>query len=180
VAFRAVEPLTRWVSRHGRITDFLEGVVAGEPLARLREEVSGHAIIVGYGRVGSTIGRTLASCGMPFVVIERDRMLTESLRAQGVTAIYGDAARPGLLEHAGIATASLVVVTSPEPFQSRQVVMLARRSNPDVDTVVRTHSREEQDFMTAIGVGRAVMGEHELAQAMARYAVESCTAAASR
>jgi monovalent cation:H+ antiporter-2, CPA2 family len=178
VVFKAVEPLTRWASRNDRLSNLLDGVVAGEPLAHLHEEVAGHAIIVGYGRVGSTIGRSLASCGMPFVVIERDRLLTQSLRAQGITAIYGDAARPGLLEHAGIADATLVVVTSPEPFQSRQVVMLARRANPEVDTVVRTHSREEQDYMTAIGVGKAVMGEHELAQAMSRYAVESCTAAA--
>jgi monovalent cation:H+ antiporter-2, CPA2 family len=174
-AFSLVEPACRWVSRRPRLHERLEGRVTTGPASPIHHRAGGHAIIVGYGRVGSTIGSTLGSCGLGFVVIERDRVLTQSLRAQGIDVIFGDAARPGLLEHAGIHSATLLVVTSPEPFQSRQVVALARKVNPGIDTVVRTHSEEEQEYMEAIGVGRAVMGEHELAQAMARYAVQACS-----
>ena len=132
-----------------------------------------HAIIVGYGRVGSTIGTALAERAIPFVVVEQDRRTVEALRRQGVPAIYGDATRPGILSHAHPEQARLLVVAAPDPYHARQIVALAREANPAVDVVVRTHRREEQQYFEAMGVGRAVMGEHELALGMAEYALES-------
>jgi CPA2 family monovalent cation:H+ antiporter-2 len=55
-----------------------------------------HAVIVGYGRVGGLIGEALAAQGFNFVVIEDDRRHLEELRKQGLKAVYGDAAAPGV------------------------------------------------------------------------------------
>jgi CPA2 family monovalent cation:H+ antiporter-2 len=133
----------------------------------------GHAVVVGYGRVGGTIGEALAARGIPFVVVERDHRTVEALRRRGVRAIYGDATRPGVLAQASLERAHLVVVAAPDPYQARRVVELARRANPAVDTVVRTHSVEEQAHFERLGVSGALMGEHELALGMARAALRA-------
>ena len=62
-------------------------------------------------------------------------------------------------------------MTTPDPFQARAVVDQARKANPSIDSVVRTHSEEERAYLARAGVGLAVMGELELARAMARYAL---------
>ena len=100
------------------------------------------------------------------------------LRKQGVPVVYGDAARPGVLEHAGLKDARLLVVTAPDPFQARAVIDLARRIRPGIDIVVRTHSEAEREYLESRNVGKAVMGESELADAMARYALERFGASA--
>ena len=63
-------------------------------------------------------------------------------------------------------------MTAPDPFQARAVVEQARRLNPAIASVVRTHSEEERAYLERAGVGTAVMGERELARTMARYAME--------
>ena len=174
--FNGIEPITRWVSSQPRLLAALERSPAAvrEPSAGPKsQQLADHAVIVGYGRVGGTIGEALARAGIPQVVVEQDRMTVESLRRRGITAIYGDAARHGILEHASLETARLLVVAAPNPFEVRQIIELARGLNARIEIVVRTHSVAEQAHMEGLNVGRAFMGERELALAMARYALRA-------
>lgn len=117
-------------------------------------------------------GEALTRSAVAHVVIEQSRELFESLRDRGVPAIYGNASRRSVLELARPERARLIIVTAPDPFQARAVVEQARRLNPSIASVVRTHSEEERAYLERAGVGMAVMGEGELARAMARYALE--------
>ena len=51
------------------------------------ETLHDRAIIIGYGRVGRVIGELLSKQPVPFVVVEQDRNLVQSLRRRGVPAI---------------------------------------------------------------------------------------------
>ncbi|RUP17903.1 YbaL family putative K(+) efflux transporter [Methylobacterium sp.] len=149
-----------------------EGVVdvavsGGEPLRR------DHVVIVGFGRVGSSIGATLETWDLPYVVVERDRRRVLALRAAGTQAVFGDATAPGILEAAGIGTARLLVVATPDAHQARRLVEAARAANPGIDTVVRTHSEAERRHLEEDGVGLVLMGERELALGMSFYALRS-------
>ncbi len=58
------------------------------------------------------------------------------------------------------------------PSRHGPTIELARRISPEIDIVVRTHSDSERAYLEGKNVGKAVMGEQELADAMARYALE--------
>jgi len=176
LAFRAVTPLTAWFRarpRFARLFEHPDGVLTDLPVGVDESKLQGHAVIVGYGRVGSVVGQRFEDLGLPYVVVEQNREYVESLRQQGLPVIYGDAAVPEVLKHAHLERARLLVVATPDAFQARQIVELARGVNPDIDTVVRTHSEEEQAYLEHMDVGLAVMGERELAQTMTQYAVRS-------
>jgi len=175
LAFQAADGITRWVSARPRLLARLErppGEIAEVPDGVDRERLRGHVIIVGYGLVGSAIGDALAERGIPYVIVEQDRKTVEALRERGLPAFVGDASRPGVLDQANVRAAHLLVVTAPDPFEARAIVAAARRVNPDIDTVVRTHSDEERAHLEGLNVGLAVVGERELARTMARYALE--------
>jgi CPA2 family monovalent cation:H+ antiporter-2 len=133
-----------------------------------------HVVIVGYGRVGSAIGSALAEAGVPYLVLEQDRQTVTSLRERGIPMFFGDASRPGMLSQVNMAQARLLVVTAPQPFTARAIIIEARKANPRIDIVVRTHSDDERQYLEGMHVGQAVMGERELARAMAGYALRSC------
>jgi CPA2 family monovalent cation:H+ antiporter-2 len=173
--FNTIEPVSRMIRARPKLLNLLErppGIDAVPPVS-LRLTLRDHAVIVGYGRVGGTIGEALTKQGIRYTVVEEDRVTVEKLRREGVPAIYGDGARPGTLELAQIQGARLLVVASPDPYQGGQILELARRLNKGIATVVRTHSVAARNYFEKLGVGRAVMGEQELAFGMAHYALTS-------
>ena len=143
----------------------------------LPNHLRAHTVLIGHGRVGGRVAAALGAHRQPYVVVEADLDSATGLLKQGIPVVYGDAARPGILEHAGVKNARLLVVTAPDAFQARAAIELARRINPEIDIVVRTHSDSERSYLEGKNVGKAVMGEHELAEAMARYALERLGAA---
>lgn len=173
--FWAAERTIGYVSRYPALLDRLERHKAPRMVATdlFMATPANHAILVGYGRVGRTIGEAFQRVGLPFVAIDQDRRTVEAMRTLGVAAVYGDATRPGILEHARPEFAKLLVVASPDPYHARHVIELARARNPDIDIIVRTHADTEQEFFERLGVSKALMGERELAFGMAYHALRS-------
>jgi CPA2 family monovalent cation:H+ antiporter-2 len=173
LAFEIASRLSRWAERRPRVLAALERGTPERPVAATADTaLRDHAIVVGHGRVGGIIGAALDQVRVPYVVVERNRELLESLRDRGVPAVYGDASRGTVLELARPDRARLIIVTAPDPFQARAVLDLARKMNPSIATVVRTHREEEREYLQKAGADLAVMGERELARAMARHALE--------
>lgn len=175
LVFGLLGPTERWIRAHPRLNDALEHVDPEDPLrtipthgGRLLED---HAVLIGHGRVGSTVAKTLTAAGIPYVVIEQDRRTVEALRREGIPAVYGDATRALVLDHANVSKARLLIVTTPDPYHARQIIVTSKRVCPDLVTVVRTHSVPEMEFLQAQDVGRVVMGERELAYGIAHFAI---------
>jgi CPA2 family monovalent cation:H+ antiporter-2 len=173
--FWLADKLGDWIADRPQVQDRLERrkeprIIATDLHVALQE---GHAIIIGYGRVGRTIGDALQRYGIPFIAVEQDRRVVEAMRSIGVSTLYGDATRPGILEHSYPETARLLVIASPDPYHARHIITLVRAKNPTIDIVVRTHSDVEQQLFESLGVSKALMGERELAFGMAYYSLRS-------
>jgi CPA2 family monovalent cation:H+ antiporter-2 len=174
--FFALQPgIERWLRARPALLRALERAPATieAPPASVATTLSNHAIVIGHGRVGSTITPVLRAEGLPFIVIERDQPRYEALCAEGTPALFGDATLPDLLHHAGIARARLLIIASPDSFQTRSALQIATEANPHIDVVVRTHSESEYQALRERHIGRVILGEHELARAMLRHALGS-------
>ena len=179
--FAAIEPAQRWLRSKSGTVRALER--RDDPLAELPatvdvETLSGHVVLVGYGRVGTRIAQAMSEGGLSYVVAEQNREAVERLRARGVHAVSGDASEPEVLVQAHVARASLLVVATPDLVKVRRMVDLARTLNPAIATVLRTHSDEEAELLRGERLGDVFMGEHELALAMARCVLDRAGARA--
>ncbi len=173
--FVAANRLGAWIAKRPKLLERLERQKDPRLLATEipTADAPDHAILIGYGRVGRTIGDALQRLGIPFVAVEQERRVVDAMRAVGVATIYGDATRPGILEHTHPEHARLLVIATPDPYHARHIITLARAINPDIDIVVRTHSDQEQTLFERMGVTKALMGERELAFGMAYYSLRS-------
>jgi CPA2 family monovalent cation:H+ antiporter-2 len=173
--FAGVAPFQRWLHERSSVVRILER--PGDPLAQLPMEteekyLSGQVVLVGYGRVGSRIAQALAEHGIPFVVVEQNREVVEKLRGRGMAAVRGDASGPAVLIQAHIAKAAMLVIAIPDTFSARKMMESARRLNPRIEIVVRTHDEEEATLMASERADRIFFGEHELAAGMSRHVLE--------
>jgi K+:H+ antiporter len=133
------------------------------------EAVRGHAVVCGYGRVGRVIVDVLRRRRFPVVVVEEDIRKARELRARGVGCVVGNAGNPVVLERLGLERARVLVVAIPDALTARQIVSSARQTNPRLDVVARSHSREERRFLRQREVTEVVLAESELALEMTRH-----------
>lgn len=178
LVFGAIEPAQTWIRARSALARALER--SDDPLAQLPSTVdeaslSGHVLIVGYGRVGRRIAQALSAQRIPYVVAERNRELVERLREQNINAVSGDASDPAVLIQAHVARASVLVIATPSTLEMRKMVEIARTLNPKIESVLRTHSEEETTLLQHERFGTVFMGEHELAVAMTRHVLSRLT-----
>ena len=80
--------------------------------------------------------------------------------------IHGNAASREVLEAANLAGARHLIVAIPDAFEGGQIVMQARKINPTLPIIARSHSEEETAHLKSHGATTVIMGEHEIAMAM--------------
>jgi CPA2 family monovalent cation:H+ antiporter-2 len=170
--FAALEPLRRWIQARSVVARTLAR--NPDPLAELPMSVdasmlTGHVVVVGYGRVGWRIAEALRKAAISCVVIEQSRELVERLREQSIPAVSGDASDPYVLIQGHVARARMLVIATPDTLHVRKMAETARMLNPEIEIVLRTHSDEEAAMLRQERIGIVFMGEHELALGMTRH-----------
>ncbi|HEY1226562.1 MAG TPA: YbaL family putative K(+) efflux transporter, partial [Ramlibacter sp.] len=117
--FTAIEPLQRWLRGRSAMARKLEQPVdptASLPMSTDAKYLSGHAILVGYGRVGKRIAQQLTANGVPVVVVEQNRERVEQLRSEGFAAVSGDAAEATTMVQAHATSARWLISAIPDTF----------------------------------------------------------------
>lgn len=130
---------------------------AEEPLPDLED----HVILIGYGPAGRNLARVLKETGIPFIVIEMNPRSVNEMHEQGITAVYGDAARTHILEHAQVYKAKLCVIAINDPDVSPRIIKLANYLNPTIQVIVRTRYLSEADSLEEAGADVVVPEEME-------------------
>ena len=148
---------------------------AGQPGPQSGPElpVQGHAIVVGFGRVGSEIAKLLRQRGVPLLVIDDDHDLVQRARAEGYPAIRGNAAAEQVMAEASPAAAELVVMAIPHALEAGETIARLRALNPGMTILARAHSDAEVRHLLAHGADGAVLAEKELAHSMADRALSA-------
>jgi CPA2 family monovalent cation:H+ antiporter-2 len=132
--------------------------------------LTGHEVLVGYGRVGSLVGAQLAAAGRPMLVFEERDEAIEAARRDGAEVVVGNAADPEVLALANIAAAHRLFVTIPEVFEAGQVVEQARAVNPGIEILARAHSEDCVRHLESLGATLTILGEREIAHRMIEHA----------
>ncbi|ANK84311.1 MULTISPECIES: YbaL family putative K(+) efflux transporter [unclassified Rhizobium] len=128
--------------------------------------LAGHAILIGYGRVGRIVGQNLKSSGTPFLVIEDSDKRIGELKAQGIEAFMGNAVAQETLDLANLSAARSLVIAIPNAFEACRIAEQARSVNPSILIVARAHSDAEVDELKQYGADTVIMGEREIALGM--------------
>jgi CPA2 family monovalent cation:H+ antiporter-2 len=128
--------------------------------------LSGHVVVVGYGRVGQAVTAGLKAHTTPFVLVEAEPEFAAKAAEQGYEVIIGSAVETRVLEAAGVPRAARMYVAVADGFECGGVVDHARKANASLEIIARAHSDAEAAHLFAHGADRVVMGEAEIARGM--------------
>lgn len=135
-----------------RLADRMEGREAAPErrASDIPQGLSGHVIIVGYGRIGRLLGELLDSQEVPHIGLDNDARLVARFRTHGAGVFFGDANRADILRLFGIDSAAALVVTMDDTTAADRVVQSARQHWPDLPIYARARD----------GVHAAILLEH--------------------
>ena len=96
-----------------------------------------HFLIIGFGPAGEAVAQKVEGLAGKVTILDLNPNLLTRAHQLGMKGHIGDATHADVLHHAGIATASAVVVTIPDPAASRAVVALVRSLAPQAHIIAR-------------------------------------------
>jgi CPA2 family monovalent cation:H+ antiporter-2 len=136
---------------------------------RRRWELSGHAVICGHGRIGSSLARVLERRNLSYLVIDLDPQVISALHAREIPCIYGDAGNPEILAHAQLDKARVLICTFPDFIAVELTSRNALSINPKLDIVARVHRDVDTELLKGIGVSEIVRPEFEAGLEITRH-----------
>ncbi|HVU86568.1 MAG TPA: potassium channel protein [Pirellulales bacterium] len=121
------------------------------------EQLEGHTLICGYGRVGQMLASDLAAAGQTFVVIDTSESRVGEAQAAGHLALLGSASEERTLEAAGIARAKVMAAVLPDDTANVFVTLTARDLNPSIQIIARAESPSTEKKLMRSGANRVVL-----------------------
>ena len=153
-----------------RVEPELTATHAPEPIEatddRAPTSLRDHAILIGYGRVGTVVADGLKRQGTPFLLIEDSEKRVAAAHAAGIEVVIGNAAGGNALTLANVVAAKTLLVAIPNAFEAGQAVEQARKVNDTLRIIARAHSDEEESYLRDLGANDVIMGEREIGLGM--------------
>lgn len=129
-------------------------------------DIGGHAIVVGYGRVGSQLAQLLKERGVPVVVVEDDADRVVQARASGFPTVRGNVANRRVMQEAAPERANLAIFAMPQALEAGEAIERLKALNPALSVLARAHSEAQVKHLLEHGADAAVLAERELAYSL--------------
>jgi CPA2 family monovalent cation:H+ antiporter-2 len=124
--------------------------------AALETAALGQAVILGFGRVGRMVADLLDAHGKDYVAIESDVDSVATSRSEGYDVVFGDVARPELIEKLRDRQPSALILTMDNPVLVNRLAKQLRGSFPDLPIVARARDTAHAAQLYRAGVTDAV------------------------
>ena len=144
------------------------------------ENLSKHAIVCGFGRVGRILADELVRSGQEFVVIDNNQERLQEAETMGMYVIVGNATEEKVLESAGIARARVLASVLPDDTANVFITLTARELNRDIEIIARGESPSTEKKLLRSGATRVVLpaaiGAARIARLITRPSAEEILA----
>ncbi|MBE0642962.1 MAG: cation:proton antiporter [Bacteroidetes bacterium] len=120
-------------------------------------------LIVGYGLNGRNLYHAAQSAGIPVSIVEMNPDTVRLERSHGVPIQFGDATQDGVLLHAGLREARVVVIAISDPAATGRITERVRHLRPNAHIITRTRFTSEVPRLYALGANEVIPEEFETA-----------------
>jgi voltage-gated potassium channel len=144
---------------------------------RMLQQMAGHYIVCGAGRVGKSVVLALLRGGARVVLVDHDPERVKWAEALGVATLAADASKDETLRQARIDTAAGLVSAISSDAENVYVTLSAKVLNPSLEIAVRASDEQAEEKLRRAGATTVLTPYsyigHRLAQSLLRPHVAS-------
>ncbi len=137
--------------------DEFSKLLGNQRVKRMIDNLSGHTIVAGLGRMGILVCEDLAACGEPFVLVENDTNKLTIAASRGWLHVAGDATEEDVLNKAGLCRAKNLVTSIPNDAANVFITLTARQMNAKVQIIARAERASTQKKLKQAGANHVVL-----------------------
>src|SRR5205814_514460 len=116
----------------------------------------GQVVILGFGRVGRMVAQMLDTHSKDYVALDSDVDAVAASRKEGYDVLFGDVARPELIERLRERRPAAFILTMDNPVLVNRLAKQLRRAFPDLPIVARARDTAHAAELYKAGVTDAV------------------------
>jgi len=129
----------------------------------LAENLSGTALVIGWGRFGQVASQALLARGTDVSIIDDDTEMIRAAARFGFKIYYGDGTRLDVLRAAGAGTAKIIAVCVDKRESTDKIVELIKSEFPLARVLVRSYDRGHTIDLINAGVDYQIRETYESA-----------------
>jgi voltage-gated potassium channel len=124
------------------------------------DELKGHVIVCGFGRLGAMLARSLSASSAGLVILEESEARADEARALGYLCIQGDATTEAALSAAGVTRAHALATVLSNDALNVFITLSARALNPNLSIVARGERASTEGKLLQAGADKVVLPFH--------------------
>ncbi len=136
------------------------------------DDLNGHVIVCGYGRVGRAVAKNLVEAGTDVVVVEQDEDRLRWAEEAGHLAVFGDATHNDVMSDAGVERAEAVIACVDSDSDNLVIALSTKSIRPDLRVICRAHDAESERKLRLAGADGVVAPQAVGAERLAAMAVQ--------
>ena len=113
-------------------------------------------VVIGFGRVGRLVADMLVVHDQKFVAVEADIDAVNSARREGYPILFGDVARPELVDRLNLGRAKALILTMDDPVLTVRITRRVRGWVPDLPIIARARDTAHAAELYRAGATDAV------------------------
>lgn len=131
-------------------------------IAEENDDRVGHFIICGFGRVGRSVARFLASDGISFVAIDNEPKRVKKGREDRLPVYFGDATRIEVLNSLRAEEAKGVIIAMHDSKLATRLTEVIRNAFPELQIIVRAKENTHTEELEKAGANVVIPEINEL------------------
>ncbi len=140
-------------------------------LDRMIDQLSGHFIVCGFGRIGAVVANEFARERVPFVIVERSPERVNAALEAGYLCVEADSSNEEVLKRVGILRARGLIAAVGTDAENVYTILSARLLKPDLFVLGRAETDDARRKLIRAGADRVVSPYHIGAQQLAQTAL---------
>src|SRR4051812_24258792 len=149
--------LTPLLARLGRAAARRVDVAAARDEPEVaRGDKAPEVVIIGFGRVGRLVAEMLGNHGRDYVAVDSNVDNVAACRREGFPVIFGDVARPEMMDRLSLGHAKALVLTMDDPVLTVRLTRKVRAWCPDLTIVARARDARHAAELYKAGASDAV------------------------
>jgi len=136
------------------------------------DQLSGHVIVCGYGRVGRSTANYLIGAESSVVVIDINPDRADRAREAGIPVVEGDATHNDTLSLAGVDSAEVVIACVDADSDNLVIALSVKAIRQDLRVLCRATDAESERKLLLAGADGVVAPQHVGAERLAAMAVQ--------
>lgn len=121
------------------------------------EQLDGHTIICGFGRIGQPLAQNLTKSKQKFVIVDLDEHRIGLAQEKGYLFVQGNATEEQVLKAAGIDRARVLTTVLPDDALNVFITLTARTLNQELEIIARGEMMSTESKLLQAGANRVVL-----------------------